>query len=85
MPEKDFHTVLPRPLLINGNTCIPAPTESSFVSQFGSHLPPAQYLPSAYGTTAFYDLPPSLSEAESPVQHVLFIHRIGTPALGMMR
>ncbi len=81
-PSTNETITLPRPLLINNASSIPAPPESSFTSAFGSLLPPAQFLPSAWGTTAFYSLP-----APSPQTHsrrTILIHGVGTPALGLL-
>lgn len=76
---------LPQPALHHGRNSIAAPSEASFTSEFGTLLPPAQFLPSAWGTTAFYDFPPKIeSERRSPIQRVLFVHGVCTPALGML-
>lgn len=75
--------VLPRPLTADGNRFIAAPSEAQFTSQFGTFLPPAQFLVSAYGTTAYYDLPAQISSSNTPSQRLVFIHGVGTPAIGL--
>lgn len=74
--------VIPRPVIHNGHNSIAAPTEAAFINDFGSLLPPAQFLHSRWGSTAFYDLPPK-SQA-GPVHRTLFVHGVCTPALGML-
>ncbi|KAF1356341.1 Alpha/Beta hydrolase protein [Delphinella strobiligena] len=75
--------VLPRTVIHNGHNSIAAPTEAAFTHDFGTLLPPAQFLHSRWGITAFYDLPPK-SQAGPVVQRTLFVHGVCTPALGML-
>jgi pimeloyl-ACP methyl ester carboxylesterase len=64
---------------------IPAPTEAAFITQFGAHLPSAQYFVSDSDvSTATYELRPPVSTLETAIQRVLIVHGVGTPALGML-
>jgi pimeloyl-ACP methyl ester carboxylesterase len=63
---------------------ISAPTEAAFVAQFGAHLPSVQYIVSDDASIAIYELPPTISSPETPIQRVLIAHGVGTPALGML-
>lgn len=77
--------VLPRPFIHNGRSSIAAPSESNFTSEFGTLFPPAQYLISRWGTTAYYSFPPQdHSTSESTINRVLLVHGVSTPALGML-
>lgn len=75
--------VLPQHLEVDGCHFIAAPSESEFKAQFGSFLPAAQFLTSAYGTTAYYYLPAKGLSPETPIQRLIFIHGVGTPAVGL--
>ncbi|KAH8805382.1 valacyclovir hydrolase [Xylogone sp. PMI_703] len=83
MPQSGTLLVLPRPLQVDGNKFITAPSESEFTSRFGDFHPAVQFLPSAYGTTAYYDLPPSTSSRDVLPQRLIFVHGVGTPAVGL--
>lgn len=64
---------------------IPGPSESSFVSTFGAILPPAQYLQTQDGKAAYYSIPPSVPSIDAQtIDHVLFVHGIQTPAIGLL-
>ena len=81
--------VLPRPGTANpGDTLqsIPAPSEDAFVATFGNLLPRASYLRTRHGRAAYYELPPSSSppaDRKKPVSHVVFVHGVQTPAIGL--
>lgn len=79
------YLVLPRPGEPNthGQTppSIPAPSEAAMTSTFGSLLPPADYLTTPHGRTAYYVYPP-LQSTPVPMR-VLMVHGIQTPALGL--
>jgi len=72
-----------RPLEADGSRFIAAASESQFTSQFGSFHPAAQFIVSAYGTTAYYDLPAKISTPNTPSQRLIFVHGVGTPAVGL--
>ncbi|GKU05862.1 dihydrolipoyllysine-residue acetyltransferase component of acetoin cleaving system [Fusarium langsethiae] len=76
--------VLPRP---GAETApqepIPGPSEESFIKAFGALLPPAKFLRTAHGKVAYYETLPTASERQ-PIDRVLFIHGVQTPALGML-
>ncbi|KAJ7500833.1 hypothetical protein B0H11DRAFT_2376494 [Mycena galericulata] len=61
---------------------IAAPSEAAFTALFGALLPPAQFLTTPHGRTAFYDFPPP-SPSSSP-SRVILLHGICTPALGLL-
>lgn len=73
--------IIPRPNHVD-NQSIPGPSESAFTAYFGALLPPAQFAPSAYGVTALYSFPPITPSPSS--QHILILHGLGTPALGLL-
>ncbi|KAK9312828.1 Alpha/Beta hydrolase protein [Lipomyces starkeyi] len=75
--------LLPRPFDVNGNRFIAAPSESKFTAQFGSVYPAAQFLASAYGTTAYYDFPAQTTSPDTLTQRLIFVHGLGTPAVGL--
>ena len=83
MSSSSAPLVLPRPLKVDGNHFIAAPSESEFTSQFGSSYPIAQFIKSAYGTTAYYDLPAKTSSPDTVTQRLIFVHGIATPAVGL--
>ncbi|KAI3396545.1 hypothetical protein diail_12069 [Diaporthe ilicicola] len=86
MATESAQLVLPRPgeAPRSPSTPIPAPTEAVFTDTFGKLLPPAQFLTTANGKAAYYELlPASNSPSESP-DRVVFIHGVQTPALGML-
>jgi pimeloyl-ACP methyl ester carboxylesterase len=84
MSLQNSSIILPSPVVHDGYTTIAAPSEASFISEFGSLLPVAQFLTSAWGNTAYYNFPPKSNTVSGPIKRVLFIHGIGTPALGML-
>lgn len=67
---------------------IQAPTETAFTNAFGTLLPPAKYLHTVNGKAAYYDLvplsSPSSGDGSLPLNRVLFVHGVQTPALGML-
>ena len=71
---------LPKPILHNGATSIPAPSHASFAAAFGHAFPTPYYLTSSIGNTAVYDLPAPSTET----RRVLMVHGLNTPALGML-
>ncbi|KAF2223269.1 Alpha/Beta hydrolase protein [Elsinoe ampelina] len=83
MPTEEL-LVLPRPGAdpTSPPTSIPAPTESSFVSIFGSLLPKAQYLTIPSGTFAYYSVPPAGDNPSKP--RILLLHGVQTPAIGLI-
>ncbi|KAJ7884699.1 putative valacyclovir hydrolase [Mycena leptocephala] len=84
--------VLPRPgssTSTDSSTPTPriaAPSEAAFTSIFGMLLPPAKFLTTPHGRTAFYDFPPASSSPSSidPISRVIMIHGVCTPALGLL-
>ncbi|PLB49032.1 alpha/beta-hydrolase [Aspergillus steynii IBT 23096] len=77
--------VLPRPGTTNPQdkiSSISAPSESSFIATFGSLLPAASYLQTPHGRAAYYSLPPS-SQSTTSISHVLLIHGVQTPSIGL--
>lgn len=88
MTTQAVDLVLPRPGTAFDSTRapIPAPTEEAFVETFGSLLPPAQFLETAKGKAAYYEIKPdsNLDHASSVPDRVLLIHGVQTPALGML-
>lgn len=84
--------VLPRPgssTSTDSSTPTPriaAPSEAAFTSIFGTLLPPAKFLTTPHGRTAFYDFPPASSSPSSidPISRVIMIHGVCTPALGLL-
>ncbi|KAH9872135.1 hypothetical protein J1614_006397 [Plenodomus biglobosus] len=81
--------VLPRP----GATRHPArppiagPREGTFTATFGTLLPTAEYINTAYGKAVFYKINSYSGNETSNVvspDRVLFIHGVQTPALGML-
>ncbi|KFA74924.1 hypothetical protein S40288_06789 [Stachybotrys chartarum IBT 40288] len=71
---------LPRPTVLNQKSSIEAPSYEVFTSRFGHAFPKPQFLNSNLGTTALYDLPAPSGQAR---RHVLVIHGVNTPALGL--
>ncbi|GAB7359143.1 hypothetical protein MBLNU230_g5210t1 [Neophaeotheca triangularis] len=72
--------VIPRPSPDQPTTSpqvIEAPTEAAFTSTFGHLLPPARYLHTPNGKTAYYSLPPT-SPTPTP-EHILLIHGSSIP------
>ncbi|KAF2646459.1 alpha/beta-hydrolase [Massarina eburnea CBS 473.64] len=65
---------------------IPGPTEATFTSTFGTLLPPAQFLDTANGKAAYYEILPISPPASGnrALDKVLFIHGVQTPAIGML-
>lgn len=81
--------VLPRPgtVLNTPIESIPAPSESAFTDTFGTLLPAAQFISTAYGKAAFYSLRPISSTPDNGhglPDRVVFVHGVQTPALGML-
>ncbi|CEI62541.1 hypothetical protein FVEN_g5082 [Fusarium venenatum] len=75
--------VLPRPgAETSSQEPIQGPSEESFIQAFGALLPPAKFLQTAHGKVAYYETLPAASE--QPIDRVLFIHGVQTPALGML-
>ncbi|QPC71330.1 hypothetical protein HYE68_002082 [Fusarium pseudograminearum] len=75
--------VLPRPgAETSPQEPIQGPSEESFTKTFGALLPPAKFLKTAHGKVAYYETLSSASER--PIDRVLFIHGVQTPALGML-
>ncbi|KAJ8108803.1 hypothetical protein ONZ43_g6316 [Nemania bipapillata] len=72
---------LPRRMARENKNAIAAPSYESFTSQFGDAFLKPQFLESDLGTTAVYDLPPPSGQ---PKRHVLMIHGLNTPALGLL-
>jgi len=76
---------LPHLFRINRKTSILPPSSSSFDAQFGGVLPPAQTLTTYHGTTTYYIIKPSHpSPSSSPPRHVVLVHGVGTPAIGLL-
>ncbi|CRG86956.1 hypothetical protein PISL3812_03969 [Talaromyces islandicus] len=81
--------VLPRPGTVEPDDAlqiVKAPSEAAFVSTFGTLLPPASYLQTPKGTAAYYKFqPPSpaSTHGEVPINRVLFVHGVQTPAIGL--
>ncbi|KAJ6563736.1 putative valacyclovir hydrolase [Mycena vulgaris] len=65
---------------------IAAPSEAAFTSVFGTLLPPAKFLTTPHGRTAFYDFPPASPSPSpiDPISRVIMIHGVCTPALGLL-
>ncbi|KAJ6557501.1 Alpha/Beta hydrolase protein [Mycena capillaripes] len=63
---------------------IAAPSEAAFTSIFGTLLPPAKFLTTPHGRTAFYDFPPASPSPIDPISRVIMIHGVCTPALGLL-
>ncbi|KAH7173936.1 Alpha/Beta hydrolase protein [Fusarium flagelliforme] len=75
--------VLPRPgANVSNEKPISGPAETEFVKTFGALLPSAKLLESPHGKAAYYEILPS--EIKGPIDRVLFIHGVQTPALGML-
>ncbi|KAI1147708.1 alpha/beta-hydrolase [Nemania diffusa] len=72
---------LPRRLARENKNAIAAPSYESFTSRFGDAFPKPQFLESDLGTTAVYELPPPSGQSR---RHVLMLHGLGTPALGLL-
>ncbi|KAF1934636.1 alpha/beta-hydrolase [Clathrospora elynae] len=64
---------------------IPGPSEAAFTEAFGALLPPAKFLKTSNGKSAYYEIPPFPPghSSETP-DRVLFIHGVQTPAIGML-
>ncbi|KAK0111198.1 hypothetical protein ONS95_001573 [Cadophora gregata] len=76
---------LPHLFRLKSKTSIPAPPSSSFETQFGGVLTPAQSLSTYHGTTTYYIIKPSHpSPSSSPPRKVVLIHGVGTPAIGLL-
>ncbi|KAI0902099.1 alpha/beta-hydrolase [Annulohypoxylon nitens] len=71
---------LPRRMVWGQRKTIEAPNYETFTSVFGHTSPKPQYLESDLGTTALYDLPPPSGQSK---RHLLIIHGLNTPALGL--
>ncbi|KAI8623507.1 alpha/beta-hydrolase [Xylariaceae sp. FL1651] len=79
-PPLSADIALPRRRVWEQKNAIAAPSQESFTARFGHAFPKPQYLQSDLGTTALYNLPPPSGQ---PKRHVLIIHGLNTPALGM--
>lgn len=86
MTSNPTEFVLPRPgRKHDAKPPISAPAESAFTATFGAPLPPAKYLQTSNGKTAYYELPPQSTGSASPgPDRVLLIHGVQTPALGLL-
>lgn len=63
---------------------IPAPTEADMTRNFGNLLPEASYVNTKHGKAAYYTYPPTVPlPANQPPFHVLMVHGVQTPALGL--
>lgn len=63
---------------------IRAPTEAHMTETFGNLLPPASYLSTTHGKAAYYVYPPTTTTpANQQPLHILMVHGIQTPALGL--
>ncbi|RGP61665.1 dihydrolipoyllysine-residue acetyltransferase component of acetoin cleaving system [Fusarium longipes] len=84
MSRPSDELVLPRPgTQVSSEKPVQGPSESSFVKTFGPLLPPAKYLNKIpHGKAAYYEILPSTSQG--PIDRVLFIHGVQTPAIGML-
>jgi pimeloyl-ACP methyl ester carboxylesterase len=71
---------LPVPLLIDGLNHIPPPSISAFEAEFAGILPEGTSIPSAWGSTRFYDFSP---DANNSARRVLLVHGVGTSSIGM--
>lgn len=56
----------------------------AFTEGFGALLPSARYIKKGIGKFAYYKLAHSPSPTAEPVNRVLFVHGVQTPALGML-
>ncbi|KAJ4127003.1 hypothetical protein NW768_008624 [Fusarium equiseti] len=75
--------VLPRPgANVTKEKPISGPPEADFVTTFGALLPAAKFLETPHGKAAYYEILPS--EIKEPIDRVLFIHGVQTPAIGML-
>ncbi|KAI4849407.1 alpha/beta-hydrolase [Aureobasidium sp. EXF-8845] len=85
--SKSQELLLPRPgaEISSPVDSIPGPSEVSFTETFGYHLPPANYISTAYGQIAYYTYSPTQSTqpAKTSPAQVLFLHGVQTPALGL--
>lgn len=72
---------LPRPLTLNGDRFIAAPSYTSFAARFGNAYPEPHYLESDLGKTAVFELSPPSGQSK---MQVLILHGANTPALGML-
>ncbi|GAB7355641.1 hypothetical protein MBLNU459_g6358t1 [Dothideomycetes sp. NU459] len=91
MVDRGRDYVLPRPghtpELQSAASRIAAPSEAAFISVFGALLPPATYMTTQDGTTAYYDFPPTAaisSPASNLITRAVLIHGVCTPALGLL-
>lgn len=86
MATESTQLVLPRPGAARGTPIapIPGPTEATFTDTFGKLLPPAQFFTTSHGKAAYYELPPTSNTPSKSPGHVLFLHGVQTPALGML-
>ncbi|KAH7381865.1 Alpha/Beta hydrolase protein [Cadophora sp. MPI-SDFR-AT-0126] len=75
---------LPHLFRVDRKTSIPPPPSSSFDAQFGGVLPPAQILTTYHGKTTYYIIKPSHPSPPSSPRHVVLIHGVGTPAIGLL-
>ncbi|KAI1213140.1 alpha/beta-hydrolase [Annulohypoxylon truncatum] len=80
MSKPSLPLKLPRRMVWGQRKDIGAPSYASLTSLFRDAPPQPQYLESDLGTTALYELPPPSGRSE---RHVLIIHGLNTPALGL--
>jgi len=78
--------VLPHLVRFNGQVSIPPPSSEAFDTVFGGVLPPAQILTSYWGITTYYLIQPSHPNPSTfdPPRHVVLVHGLGTPAIGLL-
>lgn len=75
---------LPRPgTAIAKQAPLAAPAESHFTQTFGQLLPPTSRLETPHGSAAFYDFEPDSANGPTAA-HILVLHGVQTPALGML-
>ncbi|KAF4456701.1 Dihydrolipoyllysine-residue acetyltransferase component of acetoin cleaving system [Fusarium austroafricanum] len=86
MSATTHNLVLPRPgAPPSSQPPVAGPSESAFVETFGALLPAAQFLQTPVGKAAYYEiLPLSQSSESGAIDHVLLIHGVQTPAIGML-
>ncbi|KAI5194636.1 alpha/beta-hydrolase [Aureobasidium subglaciale] len=81
--------IIPRPgeTTTKPQAPIPGPAEEHFTSTFGSLLPSAKYVSTTHGDVAYYTYSPtnpsSPTNPTKPTSHILFLHGVQTPALGL--
>lgn len=78
--------VIPHPTHSSGERSILPPSAEDFNAFFGGVLPPAQTVKSYWGVTTYYLIQPShpSPSTSEPPRHVVLIHGVGTPAIGLL-